>query len=294
MNIITKVRLKYIIPLSFSASLSLYFASRLFSVAAHNDTPKALKGFGRWQKFKLIDIEQLSPDTRKFTFELPEKNSVLGIEPVSFVLTNVMGKWGPWNLRPYTPVTYNEKGMFQLVIKHIPNGKASGKFFELKNINFVSFMGPLVKYKWEPNKFDDVVLLCGGSGISPMFQLICCITNNSSDKTKIHLYYANKTKRDILLRKELEEIQRKFPNKLNLNFYIEKGPEEQESNIKNGYISEHELTSFVGHKKLMVFLCGPDGFIKHHAGKEGIFGIPFDNGGILGRLGYDPKQVVRF
>ncbi|MCI26872.1 NADH-cytochrome b5 reductase 1, partial [Trifolium medium] len=43
-------------------------------------------------------------------------------------------------------------------------------------------------------------MLAGGSGITPMFQVARAILENPSDKTKVHLIYANVTYEDILLK----------------------------------------------------------------------------------------------
>ena len=285
-------RLRFIVPASLGISVSFYLGSKLLSKVAHNEPPKALNGkFGNWKKFKIIMIEQISPDTRRFTFELPS-NSTLGIQPMSFVLTNVTGKRGPWNIRPYTPISScHEKGKFQIVVKHIPGGKVSGMFFGLKEADSVLFMGPMLKYRWKPNAFDEVNLLCGGSGITPMFQLIRHIIEDPHDTTKVNLLYANKTEKDILLREELEDLRCKYPEKLSIKYFVDKGSDETE--IVRGRISKDNLSAIETNKNTMFFLCGPDSFIDTYAGPKGIFGTQFKVGGILGDLGYTSKEVFR-
>lgn len=49
-------------------------------------------------------------------------------------------------------------------------------------------------------------MVCGGSGITPAYQLIQSICNNENDNTQISLIYANRTEEDIWLRKELEHF----------------------------------------------------------------------------------------
>ncbi|CAI4533489.1 CQS_1a_G0026850.mRNA.1.CDS.1 [Saccharomyces cerevisiae] len=127
----------------------------------------------------------------------------------------------------------------------------SGLFFNLKESDSVSFMGPVCKYDWKPNKFEQVNLLCGGSGITPMFQLIRHILENPNDKTKVNLFYANKTKDDILLRNELEGLKQRYPGRISLNYYIEKGT--TEDGIKKGYIAKDDLLKIDPAKKYNVF-----------------------------------------
>ena len=47
----------------------------------------------------------------------------------------------------------------------------------------------------------EIGMIAGGSGITPMWQIIQDVfQNNTKDKTKIQLLFANKTEADILLR----------------------------------------------------------------------------------------------
>lgn len=44
-----------------------------------------------------------------------------------------------------------------------------------------------------PSKFDTVLMVAGGSGITPPYQILQNILNNENDHTKVILLYANKT-----------------------------------------------------------------------------------------------------
>lgn len=54
-------------------------------------------------------------------------------------------------------------------------------------------------------------LIAGGSGITPMFQLIKGIGEDPLAQTQITLLYANKTEDDILMKRELTALQQKKP-----------------------------------------------------------------------------------
>ena len=55
-----------------------------------------------------------------------------------------------------------------------------------------------------------------------MFQLIENICKNPDDNTKMHLIFANQSESDILLREELEEFQKNYPDKLKIWYTISK------------------------------------------------------------------------
>lgn len=53
---------------------------------------------------------------------------------------------------------------------------------------------------------DHVAMLCGGTGLAPMLQVIRAIIQNKNDKTKVTLIFANKTEADILRKEELDQM----------------------------------------------------------------------------------------
>jgi NAD(P)H-flavin reductase len=59
------------------------------------------------------------------------------------------------------------------------------------------FKGPIPKFKYEANSFDRGLCIAGGSGITPMWQLITHSLDLSEDKTKWTLVFSNVTDKDI-------------------------------------------------------------------------------------------------
>ena len=59
------------------------------------------------------------------------------------------------------------------------------------------FKGPIQKYKYAPNTFDRGLCIAGGSGITPMFQLISHSLSIPEDKTKWTLIFSNVSENDI-------------------------------------------------------------------------------------------------
>lgn len=49
-----------------------------------------------------------------------------------------------------------------------------------------------------------VGMIAGGSGITPMFQIIQAVANDSNEKLKITLVFANKSEMDIILKNPLD------------------------------------------------------------------------------------------
>lgn len=58
----------------------------------------------------------------------------------------------------------------------------------------------------------ECVQIAGGSGITPMLQVASEIVSNPDDKTQVSLVFANQTEKDIILKKELDEMAAKHDN----------------------------------------------------------------------------------
>ena len=67
-------------------------------------------------------------------------------------------------------------------------------------------------------------MIAGGSGITPMFQIIKHVTNNLSDDTKLALIYANQSEKDIILRQQLDCLCGLHPNKLSVWYTVDRAP----------------------------------------------------------------------
>lgn len=81
--------------------------------------PKLLEDPEVKYEVKLIEREEISHDTRRFRFELPSLEHVLGL-PIGQHIYLTAKVNGNLVIRPYTPVSSDDdKGYFDLVIKVI-------------------------------------------------------------------------------------------------------------------------------------------------------------------------------
>lgn len=58
-----------------------------------------------------------------------------------------------------------------------------------------------------------------------MLQLITAVFRDGGDDTELALLFANQTEDDILVRSDLEEIQKKYPNRFKLWYTVDKPTE---------------------------------------------------------------------
>lgn len=74
-------------------------------------------------------------------------------------------------------------------------------------------------------KVNKVNMIAGGTGITPMLQLIRHIAKDKDDKTQLALLFANQTEKDILVRNELEEVAKNNPDQFKLWYTLDTPPE---------------------------------------------------------------------
>jgi cytochrome-b5 reductase len=68
-------------------------------------------------------------------------------------------------------------------------------------------------------------LLTGGTGITPMLQLVRHITRDPDDNTEMALLFANQSEDDILLKNELEEVAKTHPSQFKLWYTVDRPSE---------------------------------------------------------------------
>ncbi|XP_061920670.1 NADH-cytochrome b5 reductase 3-like [Entelurus aequoreus] len=236
---------------------------------------------------RLIDKQIVSHDTRKFRFALPSHDHVLGL-PVGqhiYLSAKIDGKLV---VRPYTPVSSDDdKGYVDLVIKvyfkgvhpKFPEGgKLSQHLESLRIDDTIDFRGPsgLLVYKGRgvfaiqadkktpgvPKTAKHVGMIAGGTGITPMLQLITAVMKDPQDQTVCHLLFANQTEKDILLRPELEEIQVNNPQRFKLWFTVDRAPSKWE--YSEGFINEDMVREHLPPPAddVLVLMCGPPPMIQ--------------------------------
>ncbi|MED6271291.1 NADH-cytochrome b5 reductase 3 [Characodon lateralis] len=107
-----------------------------------------------------------------------------------------------------------------------------------------------------------VGMIAGGTGITPMLQLITAVTKDPQDQTVCHLLFANQTEKDILLKDELEEIQANHPDRFKLWYTVDRAPENWE--FSQGFINEDMLKEHLPPPgdDTLILMCGPPPMIQ--------------------------------
>ncbi|KAK2756162.1 NADH-cytochrome b5 reductase [Arachnomyces sp. PD_36] len=250
-----------------------------------------------WVDLKLANVENLSHNTKRFRFEFDDKENVSGLHIASALLTRYKAPGAEKaTLRPYTPTSDEDQpGYLELVVKKYPNGPMSEHLHNMAPGQRLEFKGPLPKYQWEANKHDHICLIAGGTGITPMYQLARTIFKNPDDKTKVTLVFGNVTEDDILLKKELQDLENTYPRRFKAFYTLDKPGKDWTQGA--GHINKELLKTVLPEPKeenIKIFVCGPPGMYKAISGGKVSPKEQGELSGILKDLGYNKDQVYKF
>ncbi|KAK7515843.1 NADH-cytochrome b5 reductase-like protein [Phyllosticta citriasiana] len=259
------------------------------------ESPKTFASGFKFTTLRLHSSEDISADLKKLRFELPEPEARSGMKLTSSLATVIRKPGGILPIfREYTPITDPDApGYIELVVKKYPNGQLSTHLHSLAPGQTQLFAGPLTRYQWKPSSKQQeqhVAMIAGGTGICPMYQLLHGIFKNPADRTKVTLVWGVNNDAEIFLKDELDALQRRFPDRLNV-VYAVSNPAPGSTHAKGRVTKELLQRVDLGApgKVAKMFVCGPPGMEAAVAGSWN-FG---SNDGILRELGYTKAQVER-
>lgn len=166
----------------------------------------------KWNALELVDKTLISKNTAIYKFALNSKLDSLNFPVGHHLAVKIPIEGKEDQVRYYTPISpQHQEGTFDILVKSYGDGEVS-KWFATQSYTGmkVEFKGPVGRFGYKPCK--EIAMIAGGSGITPMLQVLSKVIVDSSDSSNLTLIYANETENDILLKDELDEIAEKFPN----------------------------------------------------------------------------------
>jgi cytochrome-b5 reductase len=275
----------------FSALFAVSFAT---SATTFCEEKKVALSTEKFTKFKVKSVELLTHNTKRVIFDLPTPEHETGCVTASVLVAKAQID-GKTVVRPYTPTNLNsEKGFLELVVKGYPTGKLSKHIFELQVGDELEMKGPTIKYKYVPNKYKQIGLIAGGSGITPMLQLIKEILRNPEDKTPVVLIFANETEEDIILRDEIDALQYLYSDQFKV-YYVLTKPTETWTGY-TGYVSKEMIqeTLPAPEEGNFIAVCGPPPMMYHISGDKAKDRTQGELQGLLKELNYTYKNVFKY
>ncbi|KAG0244101.1 hypothetical protein B0O80DRAFT_419311 [Mortierella sp. GBAus27b] len=189
------------------------------------DTTKTFLDPKKWQDIALVEKIHLNHNTRLFRFAFGHPDQLLGLPLGNHVFLRVKTNDSVY-IRAYTPTTLpDQKGHLDLVIKvyfkdtdpRFPAGGVVSQYLDAMTIgDNIAIKGPIGSFTYngqgqyshssgKKGKCLQIGMICGGTGITPMYQLMQAIlADKTQDATKVSLMFGNRTRDDILMAKDIE------------------------------------------------------------------------------------------
>jgi len=275
-----------------------FYNNQLFPNIAKEEAPIALNP-EKFIPFPLIATTEITHDTKIFRFGLPSPNHKLGLPVASCIVVSAITPGtepSKPTIRPYTPISKEDQpGYFDLLIKVYDQGGVMSKYIhQLKIGDKLEVKGPIPKIPYTANMKKDIGMIAGGTGITPMYQVIQKILDNPEDKTRVQLIFCNKSEDDILLKAQLDELAKRHSN-FKVYYIVDKA---KSANWKggSGYISKEIIQKHIAapSNDTLVLVCGPPAFYEVVSGGKTPDYKQGEVKGYLKELGYNEEQVFKF
>ncbi|CAI7838266.1 unnamed protein product, partial [Closterium sp. NIES-53] len=272
------------------------------SGSAHCEAaPKAALNPQQFVAFRVQQVQEISHNTKIFRFAL-DPDTRLGLTVASCLVTRApIGPPGDDGkpkavIRPYTPITPPDvTGHFDLLVKVYPDGKMSRHFFSLKPGDVLEMKGPIPKLPYQPNMKRSIGMVGGGTGITPMLQVIDAILSNPTDHTQVSLVFANTSPADTLLADQLTALAASHPN-FKVYFMVDRAEAGAAWKGGVGFITADVLRKALPPPSpdSLVLVCGPPGMMNHVSGNKAPDKSQGEVDGLLKTLGYTKDQVYKY
>ena len=232
-----------------------------------------------WSKSILSGKKIVSWDTRIFTFDLEHSEQTLGLPVGQHLMVRLRDPvTREAIIRSYTPISeIRDQGKLEMLVKVYfdKEGQKGGKMSQALDAlpigHWVDFKGPIGKFEYPeaglckingvPKKVSKFVMICGGSGITPIYQVFRAIMQNPHDQTQCTVFDGNRLFEDILCKTELDALISGNDHRAKLLYTLTQGPEDWaglRGRITGKLIQEHCLQD----PESFVLVCGPEALEK--------------------------------
>ncbi|XP_068040049.1 cytochrome b5 reductase 4 isoform X2 [Anomalospiza imberbis] len=245
-----------------------------------------------YRKCKLISKTEVTHDTKLFCLMLPRGTHLRIPTGQHVYLKHIIA--GTEVVKPYTPVLPFLPLDFQeppchdgvhiyLMIKIYSHGLFTQALDHLQIGDYISVSNPEGNFKKsQVQTSEDLLLLAGGTGFTPMVKLLNFALTEVSCLRTVKLIFFNKTEDDILWKNRLEQLALK-DERFEVQFILSQPSKDWVG--KQGKISSSLLSEFVKRSrrdsKVLICICGP---------------APFTEQGVqyLKDLGYSQEEIHAF
>ncbi|OQE25338.1 hypothetical protein PENSTE_c006G07102 [Penicillium steckii] len=246
---------------AYAAAAAAAFTGLAFF--AGGSKPRKVLNPTEFQDFVLKEIDHISHNVAIYRFALPRPTDILGLPIGQHISLAATIDGQPKEVvRSYTPISSdNEAGYFDLLVKAYDQGNISKYLTTLKVGETMKVRGPKGAMVYTPNMCRHIGMIAGGTGITPMLQIIEAIIRNrprtgGNDTTKVDLIFANVNPEDILLKEKLEKLVKEDEG-FNVYYVLNNPPENWAGGV--GFVTPDMIKERLPApaSDVKILLCGP-------------------------------------
>ena len=270
-----------------------------------------------WLELPLVARREVTADCTAYSFGLPA-GQALELPVCAYVLVKAPGRgrggkgkddWdGSDAVRPYVPISDPlVTGRFEIVVKRYEGGAVSQYLHSLPLGARVPFRHTrvCVKAQYPFGNQATYTMLCCGTGITPMYQILRKILSTKGDTSKVCLIYGSRSAEEILLRDELEALAAKAGPRLQLVLVVGESPTDKPEGWRSlegtnywaepGWVDEEKIRKYA-HKPdsdggTLVFVAGLPALYASLCGPREERTLK--DGSVLAKLGYTTEMVTK-
>ncbi|KAF5560578.1 nitrate reductase [Fusarium napiforme] len=237
-----------------------------------------------WSKAILDKKTSISPDTKIFSFKLNHEGQKIGLPTGQHLMMRLRDPaTREAIIRSYTPYSDgSDCGRLDILIKiyyDTPQRKGGVMTQALDTLpigHWVDFKGPTGKFVYHGNGLCTIndrerrvrrfIMVCGGSGITPIRQVLRAVMNNPNDTTPCLVFNGNRSVDDILCKEELDQLEAANPARCRIVNALSNPPPEW--NGLQGFVNQAlvpeqmALPKASGEGDELVLVCGPPPMVK--------------------------------
>jgi 3-ketosteroid 9alpha-monooxygenase subunit B len=220
----------------------------------------------RYRRLQVADLIEETPDACSLVLAVPpELAAEFAYRPGQYLTIRVPGAAGGAVARCYSlSSSPHTDDHLKITVKRVPNGRASNWICDHVKVGAVLELLP-PSGAFTPGSLDrDLLLLAGGSGITPVMSIIKSALARGSGR--LSLLYANRDTASVIFAAELRTLSERHPSRLRVAHWLDsaQGPPDPAS-----------LAPLLApYADRDAYVCGPEPFVAVACKALGQLGVP--------------------
>ncbi len=224
-------------------------------------------------KLKILESLDLVPEVKTIRIERPTN---FHFRPGQFILISIPIK-EELKKRAYSIASSpTEEDYLEISVKNVKTGLVSPIICSKKPGEFLEVKGPYGMFFLDESHMDNIVLIAGGTGITPMRSIVKYIVDRQLEHVRVSLFEGARCPKELLYREEFEKIHQTHHN-IGIYFTVDNCRDEpwpwHQGHITKEFIQEcaHEIIGPI------FYIAGPPRMIENLLHDLEEAGVPTGN-----------------